>query len=202
MASISAILADEPRVEALGDVDVLVEPPEGLPQAGLLQVEGGVVAPQLVLAVVEGLDDGVEVGLGALVALEVVADLVAEGDDPEQLAGAGGALGVEVLDGAAQLDERRARPWSPARCRPRCIALTGVWSRRLDVSAAPRMSSSPMDRTSSALAVKAGELGAASSSDVTNPSTLAVEGRQRRLVERGDLGGLGGGDRLAAPRAR
>ena len=98
----------EARVEPLGDVDVLVEPRHRVPELLLLQVERGVVLAELVLAVAQRVQDAVEVALGALVLAEVVGDLVAERDHPEQLLGAGGLLRVEVLDRPAQLEQRRA----------------------------------------------------------------------------------------------
>ena len=48
---------------------------------------------------------------------------------------------------------------------PSCSALTGELSSRLEVSAAARMSPSPIVRTSVALAANSGERGAAASSD-------------------------------------
>ena len=113
MASICAIFSTERGVELLRDVDVLREPLHRLPEVHLLLLERGVVLAQLVLAVVERLDDGVDVRLRALVLAEVVEDLVAERDHAEQLLGAGRLLGVEVLDGAPQVEQGRrdlARP--------------------------------------------------------------------------------------------
>ena len=100
-------LRDERRVEMLGDVGVLGETLHRLPQVQLLLLERGVVLAQLVLAVVERLDDRVEMRLRRLVAVEVVAELVAERDQAQQLVGAGGLLRVEVLDRAPQVHEGR-----------------------------------------------------------------------------------------------
>ena len=98
----------EAGVEPLGDVDVLVEPAHRVPEVLLLEVERRVVLAELVLTVAQRVQDAVEVGLRRLVLAEVVGDLVAEGDHPEELLGAGGLLRVEVLDGATQLEQRRA----------------------------------------------------------------------------------------------
>ena len=70
--------------------------------------ERGVVLGELVLAVAQGVQDAVEVALRRLVLAEVVGDLVAERHHAEELLGAGRLLRVEVLDGAAQLEQRRA----------------------------------------------------------------------------------------------
>jgi len=61
-------------------------------------------------------------------------------------------------------------PWARP---PSCIALTGILSRRFDVSAARRMSASPIVRTSLALALNCGELGSVDMSASTYPDTLA-----------------------------
>ncbi len=53
-------------------------------------------------------------------------------------------------------------PWARP---PSCRALTGVLSSRFDVSAACRMSTSPMVRTSVAFAANSGDRGAAAISD-------------------------------------
>ena len=53
-------------------------------------------------------------------------------------------------------------PWDRP---PSCSALTGDCSSRFEVSAAARMSPSPMVRTSVALAANSGERGAAAISD-------------------------------------
>ena len=66
-------LRGERGVESLGDVDVLGEPLHRLPEMHLLLLERRVVLAQLVLAVVERLDDRVDVRLRALVLAEVVA---------------------------------------------------------------------------------------------------------------------------------
>ena len=55
--------------------------------------------------------------------------------------------------------------FEPSDSPPSCSALTGVLSSRFEVSAACRMSPSPMVRTSVALAANSGERGAAASSD-------------------------------------
>jgi hypothetical protein len=52
--------------------------------------------------------DRVEVALGTLVFLEVVVQLVAERDHAQELLGAAGFFGVEILDGAPQLEQGRA----------------------------------------------------------------------------------------------
>ena len=83
------------------------EPLHRLPEVHLLLLERGVVEAQLVLTVVERLDDPVEVRLRALVLAEVVDELVAERDHAEQLLDARRLLRVEVLDGAAQIEQRR-----------------------------------------------------------------------------------------------
>ena len=62
----------EARVEALGDVDVLVEARHRVPELLLLEVERGVVLAELVLAVAQRVQDAVEVLLGGLVLAEVV----------------------------------------------------------------------------------------------------------------------------------
>ncbi len=61
----------------------------------------------------------------------------------------------------------------PSDSPPSCSARTGEFSSRFDVSAAERMSASPMLRTSVAFAANSGERGAAASSDVMNVSTFA-----------------------------
>src|SRR5690606_3405603 len=68
----------------------------------------GVVLAELVLAVVERLDDRVELLLRALVAAEVVLDLAAERDEAEELLADARLARVEVLDRAAQLQQRLA----------------------------------------------------------------------------------------------
>jgi hypothetical protein len=50
--------------------------------------------------------DAVEVALSRLVLAEVVGDPIAERDHPEDLLGAVRLARVEVLDGAAQVEER------------------------------------------------------------------------------------------------
>ena len=89
----------------------------------------GVVLAQLVLAVIQGRDDRVDLALARLVLAEVVLEPVAERDDAEQLVGREQVallLRVEVLDRAAQLTReidtseacRRPPPASPrAACR-------------------------------------------------------------------------------------
>jgi len=110
------------RVEALRDVDVLVEPAHRIPEFPLLEVERRVVLAQFVLPVPQGVEDRVEVALRALVLAEVVGDLVPEGDHAEDLAWRRGLRGVEVLDRPAQFDQRcahlRARGEPTLRDRP------------------------------------------------------------------------------------
>jgi len=53
----------------------------------------------------------------------------------------------------------------PSASPPSCSALTGDLSSRLELSAALRMSSSPIVRTSAALAVNSGERGSAAIND-------------------------------------
>src|SRR5690606_25192997 len=101
-------LRGELGVEALRDEDVLVEARHRVPEVLLLEVERGVVLAELVLAVVERLDDRVELLLRALVAAEVVLDLAAERDEAEELLADARLARVEVLDRAAQLQQRLA----------------------------------------------------------------------------------------------
>jgi hypothetical protein len=54
--------------------------------------------------------------------------------------------------------------FDPSASPPSCSALTGDLSSRLEVSAACRMSTSPIVRTSVALAANSGDRGAAASS--------------------------------------
>src|SRR5437016_1308751 len=61
----------------------------------------------------------------------------------------------------------------PSLIGPRCIARTGDCNSRFDVSAAARMSSSPIARTSPALAVKSGECTSSARIESTYSSTLA-----------------------------
>ena len=97
------------RVEPLGDVDVLVEPGHRVPQVLLLEVERGVVLAELVLAVAQGVQDAVEVALRPTGTCgSSRSTLSPNGIMPEELLGAGGLLGVEVLDGPAQLEQGRA----------------------------------------------------------------------------------------------
>ena len=111
-------------------------------------------------------------GLSVLVLAEVVDDLVAERQEAEQLAGAGGLAGIEVLDRAAQLEQCVA-DLGPLRDPPSLSALTGVFSSRLEVSAARRMSWSPMVRTFAAWAENSGDRVWALVSASRNPSTRA-----------------------------
>jgi len=97
------------RVELLGDVDVLVQPAHRRPELLLLHVEGHVVLGQLVLALAERVQDRVEVLLAVLVLAEVVLDRLAEREDAQDLLrGLLGLARIQVLDGAAQLEERLA----------------------------------------------------------------------------------------------
>src|SRR5439155_16828238 len=93
--------------EMLGDVDVLSETLHRLPQMHFFLLERRVVLPELVLTVVERLHDRVEMLLRALVLAEVVDELVAERDQSEQLLDTARLGRVEVLDGAAQIEQRR-----------------------------------------------------------------------------------------------
>ena len=77
VASIAAIRALSAVVEMLGQVGVLAQAAHDRPEVDLLLLDRGVVALQLVLAVVERGDDRVEVVLAGLVLVEVVAQLVA-----------------------------------------------------------------------------------------------------------------------------
>jgi hypothetical protein len=95
-------------VELLGDVDHLLELAHGLPHRRALGIDGGIVHEQLVLAGSEAGKDAGDVGLRALVFLEIIAELVAPGDDAQDLPRAAElalAAGVEVLDGAAKLEQ-------------------------------------------------------------------------------------------------
>ena len=93
-------------VEVLDDVHVLRESLHRLPELQLLLLERGVVLAELVLALVQGIQDRIDVGLRALVAVEVVAQLIAERNDAEQLAYARRLRGIEALDGLAQVEQR------------------------------------------------------------------------------------------------
>ncbi len=63
--------------------------------------------------------------------------------------------------------------WDVPETPPSRSSLTGIWSRRLDVSAAPRMSESPMSRMSSALRASSGEPTCAAISPSTYAETFA-----------------------------
>ncbi len=102
-------LGGEPRVEALGDVHVLVEAAHHRPQVRLLEVERDVVLGQLVLAVAEAVQDRVELALRALVLAEVVRrPCHRRAAGPSSLRDAPGLARVELLDGTAQLEQRLA----------------------------------------------------------------------------------------------
>ena len=74
----------------------------------------------------ERVQDGVEVALRALVPAEVVGHLVAERDHPRNFLVPGAWLGVEVLDGAAQL-EQGCPTLEPSARPPSLSALTGAF---------------------------------------------------------------------------
>lgn len=104
-------LAVEFGIELPADVDVLLQSLHQAPEVGLLLFDGRVVAQQFVLAALERLDDGVEVTLAALVAVEVVGKPVAHRDDAQKLARREEVAltgGIELLDLAAQVDEALA----------------------------------------------------------------------------------------------
>ena len=110
--------------------------------------------------------------LWALVLAEVVGHLVAEGQQVEPLAGALGLARVEVLDGTAQLEQ--GLPDLAALGGPHSSnARTGRSSIRLEVSAALRMSASPIVRTLSACAASSGLLTCAAVRAAMKLSTLA-----------------------------
>ncbi len=89
-----------------------------------------------------------------------------------------------------------SRPWTCRPARPASMARTGVCSRRLDVSAALRMSTSPMLRTASACAEKVGEFSWAEFSAVRKSLTLeSSTGTWAGLDLRGHGRCLGRGDR-------
>ena len=98
-------LRGQPRVEPLGDVDVLVQPTHGVPEVLLLHVERDVVLLELVLTVAQRVQDAVQVALRRLVLAEVVVDPVTERDHPEDLLAPARLGGVEVLDGPAQVEQ-------------------------------------------------------------------------------------------------
>mmetsp|Transcript_20818 Transcript_20818/g.79831 ORF Transcript_20818/g.79831 Transcript_20818/m.79831 type:complete len:426 (-) Transcript_20818:3821-5098(-) len=101
-------LGIELAVQLLADVHILLQPLHQRPEVDLLLLDGRVVAQQFVLAALERFDDGVQVALGALVAVEVVGQLVAQRDHAEDLAHAEQvalARRVQRLDLAAQVDQ-------------------------------------------------------------------------------------------------
>ena len=196
-------LGRQPRVQPLGDVDVLVQPAHHRPQVLLLHVQGDVVLGQLVLAGAQRVQDAVEVLLGALVLAEVVGDLLADAElarrspcCPSRLAGSRSSTVRRSSSRVLPTLEVSASP-------PASIARTGVCSSRLDVSAALRMSASPMLRTASACAEKVGEFSSAEFSAVRKSFDLGVQhGHLGGLDLRRHRRGLGRGDRRRAGRAR
>ena len=138
----------------------------------------------------------------SLVLAEVVDDLVAEREEAEQLAGAGGLARVEVLDRAAQLEQGGADLGALGDAALLERLDRGVCSSRLEVSAALRMSASPMLRTLAGLRGELRRPGLRVGQRVQEPVDLGVQRRHLRGVDLGrDRRRLGGGDRRAA-RAR
>ena len=191
-------LGSEGGVEVLGEVDVLPEPLHRLPEVGLLLFERGVVLAELVLPLVQRVEDRVEVRLRALVPVEVVPQLVAEGDHPEELLDPGCFLGVEVLDGVAQLQQRvrdlgtLVEPTFRHRLhRPLQHAVADL-GRGADVGVAHRADALGLGRELGGLGVEADEA-------VDVLARHLVEPGQRRCVQRHHArrgGGLDGRHRL------
>ena len=94
------------QVQLLRDVHVLDEALHRLPEVHLLLLECGVVSSQLVLALVQPVQDRVDMRLRTLVAIEVLPQLVAEGNDAEQLAHSRRSAWVEIFDLTPQFGER------------------------------------------------------------------------------------------------
>ena len=95
-------------VERLGDVDHLLEIAHRLPQFLPFDVDRGIVHQQLVLAAAELEEDLLDMRLRALIAAEIIGQLVAEGDDAEEFARPGQlapATRIEILDHATQFGE-------------------------------------------------------------------------------------------------
>ena len=96
-------------VEHLGHVDHLFQLAHRVPQLGALVLDADIVLQQLILAALQRAQDGVDVGLRALVTVEVRPQLVAaHRDEAKQLLAAGqlaGFAGIKILDDLAQLHQ-------------------------------------------------------------------------------------------------
>ena len=90
------------RVQPGGHVEVLLELFLDLPDIGLFLLDGGIVLTEFILPAIERLDDRIQMPLCRLVATEVIAQSIPEGDQTEQAPWTEGPLprGVKVLDGA------------------------------------------------------------------------------------------------------
>ena len=181
----------------LGEIDVLAEPLHRLPEMHLLLLQRRVVLAEFVLALVQRVQDRVEVGLRALVAVEVVAELVAEGNEAEQLLDPGRLLRVEILDRPPQVEQACSTPSNPRRSRPCPSPSPGSRSIRLLTSEAARMSSSPIVRMLSAFAANSGvfvssltRLSTYSPAILSSPGSAAASSghhaRRGRRRDRGD----------------
>ncbi len=104
-------LVDHDGIEFLGERDLIGEGEGQLAHLLLILTEGDVVALELVPALLERVDDGVDLGLGALVAHEVALERRADpgnlADRPREPAGLGVEPGrVELLHFDSQIRQR------------------------------------------------------------------------------------------------
>ena len=72
-------------VDLSADVGILLEHTHGFPETHLFGLDGRVVLAQFILTVIQGLENGVELALGRLILVKVVAQPVTKGNKAEQL---------------------------------------------------------------------------------------------------------------------
>ena len=177
-------------VQALRDVDHLLELVHRLPQAGTLGVDRRIVHQQLVLAVGEAGENLRDVGLRAAILVEVAVDAIAEWNDSEQLARLAGALRIERFDRTSELRQVGADAAVLVDCLDRAIEeAVGGAGRLGDFLAAHRRQLVDLLAELGAVAVEGGKL-------LDELLDTLVELADFLVLERNQAGGLGRCDRL------